>query len=91
MPSNLRPAVERSSSHFAAQVTNIEISVADNGEGISAELLPRIFERFLQGDAATNRRHGGLGLGLAIVRQLVEMHGGNVRAKAKARAKVRAL
>ncbi len=62
---------------------NVEISVTDNGEGIAPEFLPRIFERFLQGDASTNRRHGGLGLGLAIVRQIIEMHGGNVRAESE--------
>ncbi len=59
----------------------VEISVRDNGIGFSAGLLPQIFDRFLQGDAGTAREHGGLGLGLAIVKQLVEMHGGTVRAE----------
>ena len=56
----------------------VEISVTDSGEGIAEEFLPHVFDRFRQADASTTRRHGGLGLGLAIVRQLVEMHGGEV-------------
>jgi PAS domain S-box-containing protein len=58
--------------------SNIEISVADNGQGIKPELLPFLFERFRQGDAGKNRMHGGLGLGLAIVKHLTELHGGTV-------------
>ena len=56
-----------------------QIEVGDNGQGIAPELLPHIFERFLQGDSSSTRRHGGLGLGLAIVKNLAEMHGGSVR------------
>lgn len=56
------------------------LSVSDDGEGISQEVLPRIFERFKQGDASSTREHGGLGLGLAIVRHVVEAHGGAVSA-----------
>jgi len=56
------------------------ISVEDSGQGIEPEFLPHVFERFRQADMATTRKHGGLGLGLAIVRQLVEMHGGQVEA-----------
>ena len=56
--------------------TAIEICVHDNGVGLSAALLPQIFDRFRQGNASTTRQHAGLGLGLAIVKQLVEMHGG---------------
>ncbi len=55
-----------------------QIQVKDNGEGISAEFLPHIFDLFRQADSTTTRSQGGLGLGLAIVRQLVEMHGGSV-------------
>jgi signal transduction histidine kinase/ActR/RegA family two-component response regulator len=60
--------------------SNIEVSVADTGQGIIAEFLPHVFERFRRADMTPSRRHGGLGLGLAIVRQLVELHGGTVRA-----------
>ena len=58
-----------------------EISVRDNGQGISPEFLPFVFDRFRQADSTTTRRHGGLGLGLAIVRHLVEIHGGSVHAE----------
>ncbi len=57
-----------------------EISVRDSGEGISSDFLPYVFDRFRQGDGKTTRMHSGLGLGLAIVRQLVELHGGTVKA-----------
>ena len=59
----------------------LEISISDNGIGIDEDFLPFIFERFRQGDASTTRMHGGLGLGLAIVRHLVELHGGTVYAE----------
>jgi signal transduction histidine kinase len=58
----------------------VEIEVADTGQGIEPALLPHVFEPFRQGDASTTRAHRGLGLGLAIVRHLVEMHGGKVTA-----------
>jgi signal transduction histidine kinase len=61
--------------------SHVEVVVADNGNGIDAELLPKIFERFHQGDSSANRSHGGLGLGLAIARQLIELHGGSIRAE----------
>jgi signal transduction histidine kinase len=59
----------------------IEIVVADSGEGIDAAFMPRLFERFTQADSSMTRQHGGLGLGLAIVRHLAELHGGTVTAK----------
>lgn len=60
--------------------SHIEITVSDTGQGIPADLLPYVFERFRQGDSSSTRIHGGLGLGLAIVRHLVELHGGTVHA-----------
>ena len=58
-----------------------QISIADTGAGIDPAFLPFLFDRFRQADGSTTRRHGGLGLGLAIVQQLVELHGGRVRAE----------
>jgi PAS domain S-box-containing protein len=60
--------------------SRVEIAVSDTGSGIAPEFLPHVFERFRQADQKTTRQHGGLGLGLAIVRHLVELHGGSVRA-----------
>jgi signal transduction histidine kinase len=59
----------------------VSLSVTDNGIGIAAQTLPHIFDIFMQERQASDRASGGLGLGLAIVRSLVEMHGGNVSAK----------
>ncbi|HVG34187.1 MAG TPA: PAS domain S-box protein [Pyrinomonadaceae bacterium] len=61
--------------------SHIRITVSDTGQGISPEFLPYVFERFRQADGTTTRTHGGLGLGLAIVRHLIEMHGGTVKAE----------
>ena len=58
-----------------------EIRVTDNGIGIDADFLPYVFDRFRQADTSRTRIHGGLGLGLAIVRHLVESHGGTVQAE----------
>ena len=72
--------LERVSSH-------VEIAVSDSGQGISANFLPHVFERFQQEDASSKRQHGGLGIGLAIVRQLVELHGGKVTAESAGEGK----
>jgi signal transduction histidine kinase/DNA-binding response OmpR family regulator len=62
------------------QDSHVEISVSDTGQGIAPDVLPHVFERFQQGDSTSTRRHTGLGLGLALVRHLVELHGGTVQA-----------
>ena len=59
----------------------LSLSVTDNGKGIEPEFIPHVFERFRQADSTSTRSHGGLGLGLAIVRHLVELHGGTVHAE----------
>ncbi|HEV2836355.1 MAG TPA: CHASE domain-containing protein [Pyrinomonadaceae bacterium] len=61
----------------------VEISVTDTGQGIRREFLPYVFDRFSQADSTTTRHHGGLGLGLAIARHLVEIHGGTIRAQSR--------
>ena len=65
----------------AAEGAAVRISVADNGIGISPALLPNVFDRFRQGDSSFTRRYGGLGLGLSIARNLVELHGGKIEAR----------
>lgn len=61
--------------------SHLEIIVSDTGQGIAPDFLPHVFDRFRQADQKTSRQHGGMGLGLAIVRHLVELHGGTVRAQ----------
>jgi PAS domain S-box-containing protein len=72
--------LERADSH-------VEISVSDTGRGIEPEFLPLVFQRFRQADATTTRRYGGLGIGLALAKQLTEMHCGTVRAKSEGEGK----
>jgi hypothetical protein len=69
------------------QGNRVMLSVSDTGKGIAPELLPHVFERFRQGDTSDTRVHGGLGLGLAIVRHLVELHGGVVVAESAGEGK----
>lgn len=61
--------------------SHVEFSVSDTGAGIPASFLPQVFDRFTQQDGSTTRAHGGLGLGLAICKQLIELHGGSIRAE----------
>jgi PAS domain S-box-containing protein len=65
---------------LAADARQVRIAVSDSGVGIQPAFLPYVFDRFRQADGSTTRRHGGLGLGLSIVRHLVELHGGSVSA-----------
>jgi PAS domain S-box-containing protein len=74
------PRAGRVQIHLQRVNSHVEIVVSDSGSGIHPDFLPHVFERFRQQDASTTRQHGGLGLGLAIVRQLVELHGGTVHA-----------
>jgi CheY-like chemotaxis protein len=73
------PAGGRVTVELASERESVEIAVADTGVGIAPEFVPHVFDRFRQADASSTRGHGGLGLGLSIVRSLVELHGGNVR------------
>ncbi len=67
--------------------SRVQVSVKDSGQGISPDFLPYVFERFRQEDGTTTRTYGGLGLGLAIVRHLVELHGGTVKAESEGMGK----
>src|SRR5207247_6797399 len=67
----VRVCLERSGDH-------VQMIVEDNGPGLAPEFIPYAFDRFRQADSSSTRRHGGLGLGLAIVRNLSELHGGSV-------------
>ena len=72
---------------FAGVDEQVVIAVQDEGEGIAPEFLPHVFERFWQADATRTRAHGGLGLGLAIVRELVHLHGGSVEAASEGKGR----
>jgi signal transduction histidine kinase len=74
------PSGGRVELHASRQEDEVQITVTDTGTGISAEFLPHVFDRFRQQDVGTTRRYGGLGLGLAIVRHLVALHGGSISA-----------
>jgi PAS domain S-box-containing protein len=70
-----------------ATPTEVEVIVRDTGVGMAPDLLPHIFERFRQGESGPRREYGGLGLGLAIVRHLIDMHGGSVHAESEGAGK----
>lgn len=70
-----------------ADGTWLNIQVQDSGVGIAPEFLPFVFDRFRQADGRTTRTHGGLGLGLAIARHLIEQHGGEIRAHSAGESK----
>jgi CheY-like chemotaxis protein/anti-sigma regulatory factor (Ser/Thr protein kinase) len=70
-----------------AERSRVRLMIADTGQGIEPEFLPHVFERFKQADPSAARRHGGLGLGLALVRELVELHGGTVHAASEGRGR----
>jgi CheY-like chemotaxis protein/nitrogen-specific signal transduction histidine kinase len=72
---------------FQRTDSHVEVAVTDSGEGINPDFVPHVFERFSQADGSTTRAHGGLGLGLAIVRHLVELHGGSVWAESQGEGK----
>ena len=74
------PAGGQIALRLSRQGASAVLTVTDTGEGIAPELLPFIFDRFTQGDTSVTRPHGGLGLGLSIVRHIVELHGGKVQA-----------
>jgi len=81
------PAGGRIDVRTALDGTDIVVRVADSGRGIPARFLPHVFDRFRQADASTTRREGGLGLGLAIVRHLVQQHGGSVAVESEGEGK----
>lgn len=75
------PASGKVEISVSQNATHVQIQVKDSGPGIDPTFLPHVFERFRQADGSTTRTHGGLGLGLAIVRHLVELHGGTISVK----------
>jgi signal transduction histidine kinase len=66
---------------LARDGTHLEIAVADTGQGIAPDVLPCVFDRFRQGDSSSTRTQGGLGIGLALVKNLAELHGGTATAE----------
>ena len=81
------PAGGRVEVHLKPAVNDVTITVTDTGIGIDPEFLPFVFERFRQADSTSTRQHSGMGLGLAIVRHVVELHGGSVRADSEGEGK----
>jgi len=77
------PSGGRIEIRLAQRGEEVELEIADNGQGIETSYLPSLFNMFSQADGTTSRRHGGLGIGLSVVKHLVEMHGGSVRAESK--------
>ncbi|MFB2881550.1 PAS domain S-box protein [Floridanema aerugineum] len=77
----IRFSLLREHSQTSSPKTYAQIQITDTGIGISPDFLPYVFEHFRQADASITRRHGGLGVGLSIVRKLVEMHGGTIQAE----------
>jgi len=65
----------------------VEVKVTDSGQGITRDFLPYVFDRFRQADSSTTRQHGGLGLGLAIARHLIEIHGGSIKAESEGKGR----
>ena len=83
MPSSSRPAGEPSAPALRINPHDLVIAVSDTGAGIERSVLPYIFQRFRQGENGGNREQAGLGLGLALVRHFVELHGGRVTASSE--------
>ena len=83
------PSGGKVSVHLSRKNSNAEIEVTDTGRGIGELFLPFVFDRFRQADSTSTRQHGGLGLGLAIARHLVEIHGGTVEATSAGEGKAR--
>src|SRR5437667_82498 len=77
------PAGGRIELRLASAGSHVELTVTDTGQGIAPAFLPQLFQRFRQADSSSRRAHGGLGIGLAIVRTLVELHGGSVEAASR--------
>jgi signal transduction histidine kinase/CheY-like chemotaxis protein len=81
------PARGRIRVEFGRFDTNVRIAVSDTGEGIDPTFLPQVFDRFVQADPSPTRKYGGMGLGLSIVRHIVEIHGGRVTAQSEGRGR----